>query len=72
MKNPAKNTTETMKTTPATMPTQTKIECGLLRLSSYGGVPTARRSAAGTAGWSDRDSMPSVMAESSLALEVAG
>jgi hypothetical protein len=61
-----------MKTTPATMPTQTKIEFGLLRLSSYGGVPTTRLSAAGAAGWSDRDSMLSVMTESSLALEQAG
>jgi len=34
MKKPAKKTTLTMKTTPATMPTHTKIEFKLLRLSS--------------------------------------
>ncbi|WP_413466985.1 hypothetical protein [Mycolicibacterium sp. 120270] len=64
MKNPAKKTTATMKTTPATMPTQTKIEFGLWRTSSYGGVVTACRSAA--------DSRMSLMAESSLAPKQAG
>jgi hypothetical protein len=61
MKKPEKNTTATMNTTPATMPTQTNIEPARLRLSSYGGDSTARRAAA-VAGWSDRDSMLSVMA----------
>lgn len=34
MKNPEKKITATMNTTPATMPTHTKIEFDLLRLPS--------------------------------------
>ncbi|WP_408633283.1 hypothetical protein [Mycolicibacterium arenosum] len=46
-----------MKTTPATIPTQAKIEFGLLRLASYGGdAATARRSAASAGDPSDAGS----------------
>lgn len=44
MKKPVKKITATMNTTPATMPTHTKIEFDVLRLSSYGGADsTAER-----------------------------
>ncbi len=63
MKKPEKKTTATMKTTPAAMPTHTKIEFGLLRLSSYGEVSTARRSSPTTSVCSARDSRGSVIGQ---------
>lgn len=46
MKKPEKNTTATMNTTPATMPTQAAMDPAPSRLSSCGGDPAARCSPA--------------------------
>ncbi len=69
MKKPEKKITATMNTTPATMPTHTRIEFDRFRLSSYGDADSKARRSVAAVVCSFPDSRGSVILESSPALE---